>query len=40
METQSIRITGAFSGIEEELAWYFLEKVDNDVINSTTADKQ
>nr|WP_294794694.1 SDR family oxidoreductase [uncultured Mucilaginibacter sp.] len=39
MKTQTIIITGASSGIGKEVARYFLEKGDNVVINSATAEK-
>ena len=39
MKKQTIIVTGASSGIGKEVAKYFLEKGDNVVINSSTADK-
>jgi len=39
MKTQTIIVTGASSGIGKEIARYFLEKGDNVVINSATAEK-
>lgn len=39
MKKQTIIITGASSGIGKEVARYFLEKGDNVVINSATAEK-
>lgn len=39
MNTQTVIITGASSGIGKATARYFLEKGDNVVINSTTASK-
>ena len=39
MKKQTIIITGASSGIGKEVARYFLEKGDNVVINSSTAEK-
>jgi len=39
MKTQTIIVTGASSGIGKEIARYFLEKGDNVIINSLTAEK-
>ena len=39
MKTQTVIVTGASSGIGKEIARYFLEKGDNVVINSNTAEK-
>lgn len=39
MKKQTIIVTGASSGIGKEVAKYFLEKGDNVVINSSTAEK-
>lgn len=39
MKAQTVIITGASSGIGEAAARYFLERGDNVVINSSTADK-
>ena len=39
MKKQTVIVTGASSGIGKEIARYFLEKGDNVVINSATADK-
>ena len=39
MKKQTIIVTGASSGIGMEIARYFLEKGDNVVINSSTAEK-
>jgi NAD(P)-dependent dehydrogenase (short-subunit alcohol dehydrogenase family) len=39
MKKQTVIVTGASSGIGKGIARYFLEKGDNVVINSTTADK-
>lgn len=39
MKKQTIIVTGASSGIGKEIARYFLEKGDNVVINSASADK-
>lgn len=39
MNTQTIIVTGASSGIGKEIARYFLKKGDNVVINSATAEK-
>ena len=39
MKTQTIIVTGASSGIGKEVARYFLEKGDNVIINSLTAEK-
>ncbi|SDF79939.1 SDR family NAD(P)-dependent oxidoreductase [Chitinophaga filiformis] len=39
MKTQTVIVTGASSGIGKEVARYFLQRGDNVVINSSTADK-
>ena len=39
MKTQTVIVTGASSGIGKEIAKYFLQRGDNVVINSNTADK-
>src|ERR1700739_4635330 len=39
MKKQTVIVTGASSGIGKEVARYFLEKGDNVVINSSTAEK-
>ncbi|TCC96514.1 SDR family oxidoreductase [Pedobacter hiemivivus] len=39
MKTQTIIVTGASSGIGKEIARYFLERGDNVIINSLTAEK-
>lgn len=39
MKKQTVIVTGASSGIGKEIARYFLEKGDNVVINSSTAEK-
>lgn len=39
MKTQTIIVTGASSGIGKEIARYFLQRGDNVVINSLTAEK-
>ena len=39
MKQQTLIVTGASSGIGKEVAKYFLERGDNVVINSATAEK-
>ena len=39
MKTQTVIVTGASSGIGKEIARYFLERGDNVIINSLTAEK-
>src|SRR3569833_2266868 len=39
MKKQTVIVTGDSSGIGKEVARYFLEKVDNVVVNSLTAEK-